>query len=340
MTEINRKAIALLSGGLDSSLAVRLVLDQGIEIVAVNFVGPFCTCTPKNAGCVNQASEVARRFGVPVRIIHKGMDYVRIVQKPSHGYGRAINPCIDCRIYMLRKARELMPLVGASFVVTGDVLGQRPMSQHRRSIDVIEKESGLADYILRPLSANLLPPTFPERAGVVNREKLLSLSGRSRKLQMETAARLGVGDYPCPSGGCLLTQRTIAERLRDLFAHRPDYDMTDIHLIKTGRHIRLNEQAKIIVSRNSGEEALIRSRTKPGDVVYEPESFRGPIALLCGRADAVSDAEVGMIISSFSHDEGVSFTLTRSISASKKTSFSVKGKAPRERIHSMSIGIV
>ena len=182
------QAIALLSGGLDSSLAVKMMIDQGIAVTAIHFTSPFCNCTSKNAGCKNQAVKVAREFGVPIRVIHKGMDYMRMVQDPPHGHGRGMNPCIDCRIYMLRKVKEMMAGSGASFVITGEVLGQRPMSQHRAAIRLIEKESGLEGLILRPLSAQHFPPTIPEWEGIVDRQRLLSFSGRSRKPQIDLAA--------------------------------------------------------------------------------------------------------------------------------------------------------
>ncbi len=155
-------AVALLSGGLDSSLAVKMMIDQGIEVTAIQFTSPFCNCTSRNAGCQNQAVRIANEFGVPIRVIHKGLEYMKVVEKPRHGYGRGMNPCIDCRIYMLRKVKDLMPSLKASFVITGEVLGQRPMSQHRVAIRKIEKESGLEGRILRPLSAQHFAPTLPE----------------------------------------------------------------------------------------------------------------------------------------------------------------------------------
>lgn len=149
---MNRKAVALLSGGLDNTLAVKMI-DQGIDMTAVHFTSVFCNCTPKTAGCKMQAQKVADEFNVPIRVIHKGMDYIKMVECPPHGHGSGMNPCIDCRIYMLRKVKEMMPGLGASFVITGEVLGQRPMSQQRHTINLIERESGLTGLILRPLSA-------------------------------------------------------------------------------------------------------------------------------------------------------------------------------------------
>jgi len=232
-------AIVLLSGGLDSTLAVRMMIDQGIDMTAVHFTSVFCNCTPKKAGCKMQARKVAEELNVPIQVIHKGMDYIKMVERPPHGHGSGMNPCVDCRIYMLRKVKEMMSELGAAFVITGEVLGQRPMSQQRHTINLIERESGLTDLILRPLSALHFEPTRPEREGIVNREKLLDMSGRTRKPQFALAEHLGDRDYPCPAGGCLLTDKVIAARLRDLFAHQPDYTHTDLVLLTMGRHLRL-----------------------------------------------------------------------------------------------------
>ncbi len=268
-----KKAIALLSGGLDSSLAVNMMLEQKIEVLAVHFTSPFCNCTPRRAGCRNQAQKIAAEFGIPIQVLHKGLDYVKMVQNPPHGYGRAMNPCIDCRIYMLRKTRELMPLANASFIVTGEVLGQRPMSQHRKALQLIEKESELEGLILRPLSAHHFPPTVAEIKGFVDRQKLLSISGRSRRCQIDLAKKAGIQDYPCPAGGCLLTDRVVSSRLLDLFSHVQDYDIQDLHLLKIGRHFRLNPGLKIVLGRNQEENEKIEGFAKAGSVFSYPKDF-------------------------------------------------------------------
>jgi len=193
---MNMKAIGLLSGGLDSTLAVRMIVDQGVEVIAVKFTSPFCQCD--SGGCCH-AAEQARRMGIPLKTFAKGDDYLEVVRHPKHGWGSGINPCIDCRIFMLKKTVEYMREIGASFLFTGEVLGQRPMSQHRRALNLIERESGLVNKILRPLSAQLLPPTEAELNGWVDRAKLLAVSGRSRKPQMALAKELEVTDTPCPA---------------------------------------------------------------------------------------------------------------------------------------------
>jgi tRNA-uridine 2-sulfurtransferase len=335
---MNKKAIVLLSGGLDSSLAAKLMLDQGIDVVALNFTSPFCTCTPRKSGCRHQASVVALELGIEIKVLSKGMDYLEIVKNPPHGHGRGMNPCIDCRIYILRKAREMMAPLGASFVVTGEVLGQRPMSQHRQAIKIIEKESGLEGLILRPLSAGLFEPTRPEQEGVVDREKLLSIAGRSRKPQIELAADMGLRDYPCPAGGCLLTDRVVASRLRDLFARMPGYGMDDIHLLKIGRHFRISPSLKVVVGRNQSENQGLEPHVKTGYALFHPESFRGPAALACGMPGEDESLLIGGILARYSQDEHRSYVVRRAAAGGTGATFAIKAKLPPERVDALLIG--
>jgi hypothetical protein len=332
------KAIALLSGGLDSSLAVKLMIDQGIEVTAIHFTSPFCNCTPKKAGCGNQAHKIAEELGVEILVMAKGMDYLSIVKDPPHGHGRGMNPCIDCRIYMLRKVREKMASLGASFVVTGEVLGQRPMSQHRNAIELIERESGLKGLILRPLSAHLFPPSLPEQEGLVDREKLLSITGRSRKTQIDLAEKLGIKDYPCPAGGCLLTDPVIASRLRDLFACMPDFEMTDIHLLRVGRHFRIQPALKVILGRNEAENNRISFLTKPGFTLFTPANFNGPAALATGITNEAEDFLVGGMIARYSKDSADGYELRREVIGGGVSTVSVEGKLPPEIIDNFQIG--
>lgn len=284
------KAIALLSGGLDSTLAVKLLLQQGVDVRAINFKTIFCTCDRKS-GCGSEARRVADEFGIDLKVCEITREYLPIVKEPKHGYGSNMNPCIDCRILMFKKAAEYMDEVGASFLVTGEVLGERPMSQRRDAMDLIEKEAGLTGKILRPLSAKLLKPTIAEEGGLIDREKLLDIKGRSRKPQMKLAEAMGVEDYPCPAGGCLLTDPGFSNRLRDLFEYT-DASINDIQLLKHGRHFRLSKQCKIAVGRDEGENEVIFTLAKPGDIVFRVAEFSGPVTLLRGEP---SDGQINMV---------------------------------------------
>ncbi|MFH0778301.1 MAG: hypothetical protein V2A71_06680, partial [Candidatus Eisenbacteria bacterium] len=274
---MKRLAIGLLSGGLDSSLALHVIKEQGVEIVALHFVTPFCQCSPK--GCGSEAVGAARRLGIELKSEHLGEEYLALVRKPPHGYGSNMNPCIDCRILMFTRARELMETLGASFVFTGEVLGERPMSQRRDSMRVIEKESGLVGRLLRPLSAKLMVPTKVEEDGTIDRERLLALSGRSRKPQMSLAREYGINDYPCPAGGCLLTDPCFAKRVKDLVEH-DTLTMDNAKLLRTGRHFRLSDTSKLIVGRNEAENRQLESVAREGDVVLTMFPIPGPVALL------------------------------------------------------------
>jgi tRNA U34 2-thiouridine synthase MnmA/TrmU len=332
-------AIVLLSGGLDSTLAVRMMIDQGIDMTAVHFTSVFCNCTPKKAGCKMQARKVAEELNVPIRVIHKGMDYIKMVERPPHGHGSGMNPCVDCRIYMLRKVKEMMSELGASFVITGEVLGQRPMSQQRHTINLIERESGLTDLILRPLSALHFEPTRPEREGIVNREKLLDMSGRTRKPQFALAKQLGVKDYPCPAGGCLLTDKVIAARLRDLFDHQSDYTHTDLVLLTMGRHLRLRPDLKVILGRTKEENERILHLAKPGQVLFTPENFRGPTALAIGEIDEKAEGTIGEMIASYSQDKTNTYLIAKQNSTGETTLYaSAMERLPRKNWDECRVG--
>ncbi|MBI2877403.1 MAG: hypothetical protein HYY20_11020 [Candidatus Tectomicrobia bacterium] len=280
---MERKAVALLSGGLDSTLAVKIMLELGVEMVALNFITPFCCCTRRDAGCKHQASQVAQQFGIPIKVLSKGREYLEVVRHPRYGYGKNLNPCIDCRIFMHRAAGESMREIGASFLVTGEVLGQRPKSQRLDALHIIDRDSGLKGRVLRPLSAQLLPPTLPEVEGLIDRESLLAMSGRSRKPQISLAETYGITDYPCPAGGCLLTDKGFAQRLRDLFDHSADLpDLRAVQFLKVGRHFRLSPGAKVVVGRNQEENEKLSRMV--GDDHYSLKTLRwsGPLTLALG----------------------------------------------------------
>lgn len=274
------KAIILLSGGLDSTIAAELMSRDDLELFAVNFKTPFCLCDRRssNLGCGSNARKVADALGIELKIINATKDFLEVLKKPEHGYGANMNPCIDCRILFFRKSKELMAEIGASFIITGEVLGQRPMSQFRRQMDLIEKAAGLDGLVVRPLSAKLLPATIPEKMGWLSRERLLDIEGRSRKPQIALAKDLGINDYPCAAGGCLLTDPEFAKKIKDLIEH-DELDMSNIDLLKVGRYFRLSEDVKLIVGRNESENKMLTALARNGDYVFGPAAINGPIGV-------------------------------------------------------------
>lgn len=274
------KAIALLSGGLDSTLTAALVYRVGIEVVGLHVRTLFDTDKER----VQHVTLAAKQIGIPLRILDLSCEQLALVRHPKHGYGSGMNPCLDCRILMLKGAKRVMEEESAQFVVTGEVLGQRPMSQHRRTLELVAKESALEDRLLRPLSANLLPDTLPVKEGWISREDLLGLSGRSRQNQIALADRLGIHDYPQPAGGCLLVEKAYAARLRDAFAHIGKDAMTkeDFLLLRYGRHFRFSKQAKVIVGRNEQENRILAGFATNRTVI-EPIEVVGPVTLVEGN---------------------------------------------------------
>ncbi len=255
------RALALLSGGLDSTLAVWLILQQGVEVIGINFTTPFFG--PKNA---IKASEA---LNIPLEIIDITDEYLKILKNPKYGYGKNLNPCIDCHAFMLKKTFELMKKYQADFIITGEVLGERPMSQNRNSLNIVAKYSGIKDYVLRPLSAKLLPLTRLEREGLIDREKLLDIQGRSRKRQLELAKEIGLKEIPTPSGGCLLTEKFFAKRLLDLLKNKENITRRDLELLKIGRHFRLPNNIKVIVGRDKEENEKLLSYFDEKDTLFK-----------------------------------------------------------------------
>jgi len=286
------RAVALLSGGLDSTLAIRVIQEQGIEVEALNFVSAFCRCT-SNDSCKLEALKASEVLGVKVRVINNTREFLDVVKAPKHGYGSNMNPCIDCRIQMLRSAAAYMRQSGARFLITGEVLGQRPMSQRRHAMKVIDREAELEGLILRPLSAKFLEPTLPEKEGWVDREKLPAIRGRSRKQQMQLADIFQIKDYPCPAGGCLLTDPEFSHRLRDLMQYA-DLSVSDVHLLKVGRHFRIDAATKIVVGRNEKDNGKIFSLCHDDDLLFDTNDAPGPTVLLRGE---LSDANVKLAAS-------------------------------------------
>lgn len=263
------KALALISGGLDSTLAAKLVKEQGIEVIGLRFKIPFCPNRNKNP----------LDLGTEIKEANISDDFLLMLKNPRYGYGSNMNPCIDCKILMFKKARELMNEWGAQFIITGEVLGQRPMSQHKQALETIAKRAGLEGLVLRPLSAKLLPETIPEKEGWIKRENLLSFSGRGRTHQIELAKGLGIKNYAQPAGGCLLTDREFSKRLKDIIAYG-ELNLNNIELLKIGRHFRLNDKAKLIVGRNEKENERILNLARENDYLFMPtEELAGPTSL-------------------------------------------------------------
>ncbi len=270
------KAFVLLSGGLDSQLAVCLLKEQGLDVTGVSFESPFFDAA--------NARRAAERLHVALDVLDFTADILGLLKAPRHGFGACLNPCIDCHIAMVRRAGEWCASRGGHFVATGEVLNQRPMSQNRRALETVARESGLADRLLRPLSAGLLPETEPERLGWVDRTRLLSLYGRSRRAQLELAARYGLTDYPTPAGGCRLTEPHFAARLKDLRAHEGLEDLRAIRLLRVGRHFRLAPQVKLIVGRNQRDNEMLMSLSRPDEILLRAIGVTGPTGWLPGHA--------------------------------------------------------
>lgn len=289
---LNVRGIALFSGGLDSILAVRLIQEQGIEVLGLTFTTPFF-------GARN-ARTAADRIQLRLEVMNITEEHLVMLRAPKYGYGRNMNPCIDCHTLMLKKAGEQMAATGADFIFTGEVLGQRPMSQTRQSLHVVAKNSGYEPFILRPLSAKLLPVTRPEAEGKVDRGRLLDLQGRGRKKQMELAGRFGITGYSNPAGGCLLTDPMFSRRLRDLFDQSADPRIRDIELLKYGRHFRISDGTKVIVGRNQRDNDMLLKWSDSEDTIITVREYPGPVTLVspgCGEKALRDAASLGVFYS-------------------------------------------
>jgi len=280
--EEKKKVVALLSGGLDSRLAVKMMQNQGFEVEAVAIKTPFCDFDC-GRGCGFEIRETADTLGVKLKTVYLGDDYIEMLKHPKHGFGSGMNPCIDCRSMMFEAGKKHMEEIGAEFIISGEVLGQRPMSQHAPALKTIEKESGLEGKIVRPLSAALLPPTEPELKGLIRREDLGKIRGRSRKDQLKMAQEFGIENPPNAGGGCLLTDPAFAIRVKDLFNHSETPTTNDIDLLKIGRHFRFDKDTKLVVGRNKDENEIIKALALDGNVLLEAKDHVGPVSLIRGK---------------------------------------------------------
>ena len=280
------RAVALYSGGLDSTLAILTVMRQGIDVTAITFMNHFGCDISDRSSCSKDPFAASVKFGFEVKLCHLADKFIDIVRNPTFGHGRNMNPCIDCRILMLREAKEFMLMTGAAFIVTGEVLGQRPMSQRRDALDIIDREAGLRGRVLRPLSAKLLRPTAAEERGLVRRECLFGFGGRTRKPQMALAKEYGLTEYPSPAGGCLLTEPNYAYRLQELLTDCTAPSLADYHLLRAGRHFRLGPGIKAIIGRDERENGVIRELAADGGVLLRVPGYGSPLAFVTGSPTA------------------------------------------------------
>ena len=279
--EKKKKVVALLSGGLDSQLAIKMMQEQGFDVSAVAIKTPFCDFDC-GRGCGFEIRERADDLNVNLKTVYLGDEYIEMLKHPKHGIGAGFNPCIDCRSMMFDAAKKHMEEIGAEFIISGEVLGQRPMSQHAPALRTIEKESDLVGKIVRPLSAALLPETDPEKNGLIKRENLGMIRGRTRRNQLDMAKKYGIENPPNAGGGCLLTEPQFGIKAKDLFSHTENPTINDIDLLKIGRHFRLDEETKFIVGRNKDENEMIKAIALPGDILLEAKDFVGPVSILRG----------------------------------------------------------
>jgi len=288
-----RRAVVLISGGLDSTLAVRILQEQGIEVEGLNFQTLF-TC------CRDDAARVAGELGIRLTVVSARDDYIELIRKPRYGYGKGANPCVDCRIYMFQIARQFMQQAGADFIASGEVLGQRPKSQKRRDLLAIAADAELEDLLLRPLSARLLPLSLPEREGWVDREQLYGFVGRGRKPLIRLARELGITRIPSPSTGCSLTETTFAGKVRDLVQLDRESQRWDFELLNVGRHLRLDLQTKAVVGRREQENAVLEHmfqapESRPS-LMLAPHAFKGPAVLVIGPATESTVQAAGALV--------------------------------------------
>ena len=270
------RALAMISGGLDSILAAKLIKDQGIEVIGICFKSYFFN--------EENAIKMTKQIGIRLEVVDFSEEQFEVVKNPKHGWGKNMNPCIDCHALMMKHSGRLLEEFNADFIITGEVLNQRPMSQNRQALNIVKKESGFSNKILRPLCALNLDPTEMELNGLVDREKLLKISGRSRKPQMELAEKWGIKEYPSPAGGCKLTEPNYSIRLRDALNRNENLTQKEIDLLRFGRHFISSNNVKIIVTRTAEEGTEIKKILSKEDLVFLPSHFNGAMAII--HADA------------------------------------------------------
>ncbi|MEM3404492.1 MAG: tRNA 4-thiouridine(8) synthase ThiI [Nitrososphaeria archaeon] len=296
-TDKKPKAVLLYSGGLDSTIALYSLVSMGVDVIALNF---DFFCTGSNNRVYQSVADNTRRLGVNVITVGVDNEYLEVLKNPRYGYGRSVNPCVDCRIYMLKYAKKVMDLEGADFIATGEVVGQRPFSQKVQRLMVIDKEAGVEGLVVRPLSGKLLPETIPEKKGLVKREAMFDLQGRGRRAQMKLAEQLGIKVYPTPAGGCLLTESAFGRRFRDLKKYCRNFDLKDVLLLRFGRHFRLDDKNKIIICRNESENKAVMDLVSDEDTLFTAVDHKGPVGIYIGDFSADSMKTAASHIISYS----------------------------------------
>lgn len=312
------KALVLFSGGLDSIIAVKIAQEAGLEVEAIHFVNPFHQNIDDH---LQKVIETARRLKIQLHLVWFSDAYLRVIENPRYGYGKHFNPCIDCRIHQLKTAKEKMEEIGASILVTGEVLDQRPNSQRRDAMDIVERDSGVRGILLRPLCAKHLRPIPAELDGSIDREKLLDIKGRGRTQQMMLAKRFSIAEYPAPGGGCLLTYKEYGSKVRDLMIHDGNLNMHTIELLRYGRHLRLSPVVKLIIGKDQRENEILEKLATGNELLLEVVNEKGPVALYTGPRTPETLQLAAAITAGYSkispekpvlvefHDQKTSFTL-------------------------------
>ncbi|MEG2016852.1 MAG: tRNA 4-thiouridine(8) synthase ThiI [Clostridium sp.] len=270
------RALAMVSGGLDSILAAKLIKDQGIDVIGICFRSHFFN--------EENAKKMVKQIDIPLKVVDFSPAHFEMVKNPKNGYGKNMNPCIDCHAMMMRYCGQLLEELEADFIITGEVLNQRPMSQNRMALDRVKKESGIQSKILRPLCAKMLVPTEMEENGLVDREKLMDIQGRSRKVQMELAEQWGIKEYPSPAGGCKLTEPNYSVRLKELLTFNKDPEERELGLLRVGRHFRVTPNAKVVSTRTQDEVALLKKYLGKDDTILLVKDFNGSMVVIIGEA--------------------------------------------------------
>lgn len=288
------KAVALYSGGLDSTLAILVMQKQGVEVTAITFMNHFGCDISDKSSCSKDPFAASIKFGFKVKLSHLSDKFLEIVKNPKYGHGKNMNPCMDCRILMLKEAKVFMEMIKADFLITGEVVGQRPMSQRKDCFPVVDKTADVKGLVVRPLCGKILTPTIAEEQGLIKRELMYDFNGRSRKPQMALAEELGLTDYPSPAGGCLLTDPNYSYKLKDLLEHNKDPEYKDINFLRVGRQFRYSDGCKIFVGRHMEENEAMKALADPDDIMMRVEGCGSPTVVLLGN---VTDEAIGLAAS-------------------------------------------